>query len=173
MGQRNATRDVAFSLVVALLVVGGLAAYLLPRTLGPSSAPSLLVSSTGPSHDYTRGDDARGVGSAFVQQLAMAHHEEAYKLMASAYRQTTTFSAFQKACMGSPLLSTARNVSFSRTSETIAPGQDRGAISAHGVMTTGAGAVEVNFAFVDDGAGLGIINVNVAGTPAFPMGTRP
>ena len=110
-------------------------------------------SAMGPA--YTRGDDARRVGSAFVQQLSMAHHDEAYRLMAAAYRQTTPFSAFQSACIGSPFLSTARSVTLSKTSETVAPGQDKGALNATGVMTTGAGAVEVKFSFLDDASGPG------------------
>jgi hypothetical protein len=174
MAQKNANvmRDFAIILAVSVIFVGGLLAYLLPRTLGSMPKPSLLVSSSAEAvgRTYTRGDDARRVGSAFVQQLSMAHHEEAYRLMAGAYRQTTSFSAFQSACIASPFLSTAESISISRTSETVAPGQDKGALTATGVMTTGAGAVEVKFSFVDDADGLGIVNVNVAGTSAFPMG---
>jgi hypothetical protein len=169
MAQRNRAREIALSLALGLVFAGGLFAYIMSGVKRPT--PSLLVpSSEGAGHVYTRGDDARRVGSAFVQQLSMAHHEEAYRLMAGAYRQTTPFSAFQSACIGSPFLSTAQSVSLGRTSETVAPGQDKGALSATGVMTTGAGAVEVKFAFVDDVSGLGIVNVIVAGTPAFAMG---
>jgi len=174
MSQKNSMRDFGIILVATLVFVGGLLAYLLPRTLGSQPKPSLLVSSSAEGMGaYTRGDDARRVASAFVQQLSMAHHEEAYRLMAGAYRQTTPFSAFQSACIGSPFLSTARDVSLSRTSETVAPGQDKGALKATGVMTTGAGAVDVSFSFVDDASTLGIVNVIVAGTPAFPMGALP
>lgn len=171
MGKRNPGREIAISLAVALVFAGGLYAYIMSKISGSAPEPSLLVSSAMPV--YTRGDDARKVAAAFVQQLSMAHHEEAYRLMANAYRQTTPFSAFQSACIGSPFLSTARDVSLSRTSETVAPGQDKGAVKATGVMTTGAGAVEVSFSFVDDPASLGIVNVIVAGTPAFPMGALP
>jgi hypothetical protein len=172
MSESSSMRSFAIILAGTVVFVGGLLAYLLPRTLGSMPQPSLLVSSSaqGAGRVYTRGDDARRVGSDFVQQLSMAHHEEAYRLMAVAYRQTTPLSAFQSACMGSPFLSTARAVSLGRTSETVAPGQDKGALSATGVMTTGAGSVEVKFAFVDDVDGLGIVNLIVAGTPVFPMG---
>jgi len=168
MGQRNPGREIAISLGFGLLFAGGLVAYILHDM--PDTKRSLLVPPSAMGPAYTRGDDARGVGSAFVQQLSMAHHDEAYRLMAAAYRQTTPFSAFQSACIGSPFLSTARSVTLSKTSETVAPGQDKGALNATGVMTTGAGAVEVKFSFLDDASGLGIVNVIVAGTPAFPMG---
>ena len=170
MAERNPAREIAISLGAAVLFAGALLMYILPSTRVPT--PSLLVSSSAESSGggFARGDDARRVATAFVQQLSLAHHEEAYRLMASAYRQGTPFSAFQGACIGSPFLSTARDVSLSKTSETIAPGQTKGALKASGVMTTGAGAVEVIFSFVDDAAGLGIVNVVVAGTPTFPMG---
>jgi hypothetical protein len=172
MATRNPARDIAISLAAASLFAVGLLAYLWPRTIGSKPAPSLLASSAveGPTRADARGDDARRIGTTFVQQLSMAHFEEAYRLMASAYRRATPFSAFHSACMGSPFLSSAQTVSLSKTREVIAPGDDRGALTASGVMTTGAGPVEVRFSFVDDGTGLGIVNLTVAGTPAFPMG---
>jgi hypothetical protein len=172
MATPNPARTIAISLGAASLFAAALFTYLWPRTIGSKPAPSLLASSAaeGPTRADVRGDDARRIGTTFVQQLSMAHFEEAYRLMASAYRTTTPFSAFHGACMGSPFLSSAQTVSLSKTREVIAPGQDRGALTASGVMTTGSGPVEVLFSFVDDAAGLGIVNVIVAGTPAFPMG---
>jgi hypothetical protein len=38
------------------------------------------------------------------------------------------------------------------------------------VLVTRAGTVDVTFFFVDDPAGVAIVNVNIAGTPALPMG---
>jgi hypothetical protein len=36
---------------------------------------------------------------------------------------------------------------------------------------TRSGTVDVTFYFVDDAAGVAIVNVNVAGSPVLPMGT--
>ena len=78
--ERNPFREVAIAMAIAVVFAGGLIAYI--SSQAPKSTPSLLVSTSAEPRAYTRGDDARRIADAFVQQLSMAHHEEAYRLMA-------------------------------------------------------------------------------------------
>ena len=151
--------------------MAGFGAYI-SSTIERPKPPKLTAASSLPAAERdTRPDDARRVAGAFVQHLAAARHEDAYAMMANAYRQTTPLASFRAACTASPFLSTAASVSISRTREERAPGQQgRGSLSGIGVLVTGSGTVDVTFFFVDDPGGVAIININVAGTPALPMG---
>jgi hypothetical protein len=180
MPKANPAREIAVILVLAAVFAGGLYFYISSSI--PPLSPPLLVASASPSAssgvqgarpaEDTRPDDARRVAGAFVQHLGAQRIDDAYLMMASAYRQTTPLSAFRAACLGSPFLSTAASVSIARTREERAPGQaGRGSLSASGVLVTRSGTVDVTFYFVDDPAGVAIVNVNVAGTPVLPMGT--
>jgi len=168
---RNPSREIAFSIALAVALAAGLYAYI-SSTIERPTPPKLTAASALPAGERdTRPDDARRVAGAFVQHLAAARHEDAYVMMAGAYRQTTPLASFHAACTASPFLSTATSVSLSRTREERAPGQQgRGSLSATGVLVTRSGTVDVTFFFVDDPAGVAIVNVNVAGTPALPMG---
>jgi hypothetical protein len=172
MSQRNPSREIAFSIALAVALGAGLYAYISSSIERPK--PPVLVAP--PAMDAgardTRAEDARRVATAFVQHLSAARYDDAYLMMANAYRQMTPVSAFRGACTASPFLSTAASVSISRTRQERAPGQEgRGSLSATGVLATRSGNVDVTFYFVDDPAGVAIVNVNVAGAPALPMGS--
>jgi hypothetical protein len=173
MAESNVGRQLGFIFLATIVLGGGFVAYMLhqiKRPVGPAlvaSPPSAF------SQMDARAESVKKVAAIFVQHLSSSQHEDAYRQMASAYRKTTSIEAFRAACQGSPFLSTVRNVSLPRTRETIAPGETQGAMTASGVMTTGAGSVEVVFSFVDDDVGPAIVNLTVAGTPALPMGTLP
>jgi hypothetical protein len=168
---RNPSREIAFSIALAVAFGAGLYAYI-SSTIERPAPPKLTVASALPAGERDpRPDDARRVAGAFVQHLAAARYEDAYAMMANAYRQTTPLASFRAACTASPFLSTASSVSLSRTREERAPGQQgRGSLSGTGVLVTRSGTVDVTFFFVDDPAGVVIVNINVAGTPALPMG---
>ena len=166
---RNPSREIAFSLAAAVALGSGLYAYISSTIERPK--PPVLVASSAMRPADTRPDDARRVATAFVQHLAAAHDEDAYLTMANAYRQTTPLASFRAACLASPFLATATSVSLSRTREERAAGQEgRGSLSATGVLVTRSGTVDVTFFFVDEPSGVAIVNVNVAGAPALPMG---
>ena len=168
---RNPSREIAFSIALAVAFAAGLYAYI-SSTIERPAPPKLTAAAALPSAERdTRPDDARRVAGAFVQHLAAARYEDAYAMMASAYRQTTPLPSFRAACTASPFLSTATSASISRTREERAAGQQgRGSLSGTGVLVTRSGTVDVTFFFVDDPTGVAIVNVNVAGTPALPMG---
>lgn len=55
---------------------------------------------------------------------------------------------------------------MARTREERAPAQEgRGSLSGSGVLVTRSGTVEVTFFFVDDAAGVAIVNVNTGRWP--------
>jgi hypothetical protein len=168
---RNTSREIAFIIALTVALGAGFAAYL-SSTIERPTPPKLTAASELPDGERdTRPDDARRVAAAFVQHLSAARHEDAYEMMANAYRQTTSLASFRAACTVSPFLSTATSASISRTREERAPGQQgRGSLSGTGVLVTRSGTVDVTFFFVDDPAGVAIVNINVAGTPALPMG---
>jgi hypothetical protein len=168
---RNPSREIAFSIALAVAFAAGLYAYI-SSTIERPIPPKLTVASTLPAADRDdRSADARRLAATFVQHLAAARFDDAYATMANAYRQTTPLASFRATCTASPFLSTATSVSISRTREERAPGQGgRGSLSATGVLTTRSGTVDATFFFVDDPAGVAIVNVNVAGAPALPMG---
>jgi len=172
MPERNPSREIAFSLALAVAFGAGLYAYI-SSTIERPKGPVLVASSARRAvQEDKRPDEARRVAGAFVQHLASARHEDAYLMMAEAYRQTTPLPAFRASCTASPFLSTAASVSLSRTREERAAGQSgRGSLTGTGVLITRSGTVDVTFFFVDDPAGVAIVNVNVAGTPALPMGS--
>jgi hypothetical protein len=170
MSKANPAREIAFILALAVVFAVGLYAYISPSIERPKP-PVLVASSASNTPPDTRPDDARRVAGIFVQHLAVARYEDAYLTMASAYRQATPVSAFRAACVASPFLSTAVSVSIARTREERAPGQaGRGSLSASGVLVSRSGTVDAIFYFVDDPAGVAIVNVNLAGAPALPMG---
>jgi hypothetical protein len=171
MSKANPSREIAFILALAVALGAGFYAYLsstMERPTGPVLVPPSALRA---AERDTRPDDARRVAGAFVQHLAATRYEDAYLMMANAYRQTTPVAAFRAACTASPFLSSVASVSIPRTHEQSAPGQaGRGSLSGSGVLVTRAGTVDVTFFFVDDPAGVAIVNVNIAGTPALPMG---
>jgi len=172
MAERNPSREIAFILALAVALAAGLYAYI-SSTIERPTPPVLVASSALRAAERdTRPDDARRVAAAFVQHLAATRYDDAYLVMANAYRQMTPLTAFRAACAASPFLSTAVSVSLSRTREERAAGQEgRGSLSGTGVLVTRSGTVDVTFYFVDDPAGVAIVNVNVAGAPALPMGS--
>jgi hypothetical protein len=171
MPERNPSREIAFIIALAVAFAAGLYAYI-SSTIESPKGPVLVASSAMRAAERdTRPDDARRIAGAFVQHLASARHEDAYLMMAEAYRQTTPLTAFRASCTASPCLSTASSVSLSRTREERAAGQrGRGSLTGTGVLVTRSGTVDVTFFFVDDPTGVAIVSLNVAGTPAFPMG---
>ena len=172
MSQRNPSREIAFSIALAVAFAAGLYAYISSSIERPKP-PVLVAPSARAAEPDTRPSDARRAAAAFVQHIAAARHDEAYQMMAAAYRQTTPAAAFRASCLASPFLSTAVSVSISRTRQERAPGQEgRGSLSATGVLATRSGNVEAIFFFVDDPAGVAIVNLNLAGAPALPMGTN-
>jgi hypothetical protein len=172
MAQRNPWREIAFSLAAAVVFGVGLYAYISSTIELPKPSALVAPSALRAAERDTRPDDARRVATAFVQHLAATRYEDAYLMMANAYRQTTPLSAFRAACTASPFLSTASSVSLSRTREERAAGQEgRGSLSGTGVLITRSGTVDVTFFFVDGASGVAIVNVNIAGAPALPMGS--
>jgi hypothetical protein len=168
---RNASREIAFIIAATVALGAGMYAYL-SSTMERPTAPKLVTPSAMSAVERdTRPAAARRVATAFVQHLSAARYEDAYAMMASAYRQTTPLEAFRAACGASPFLFSATSVSLSRTREERAPGQtERGSLSATGVLVTRSGTVDVTMYFVDDPGGVAVLNVTVAGTPALPMG---
>jgi len=172
MAKANPAREIAFILALAVVFAVGLYAYISSSIERPKPPVLVATAIDAAAPPDTRPDDARRVAGVFVQHLAAARYEDAYLTMASAYRQTTPLSAFRAACTASPFLSTAVSVSIARTREERAPGQvGRGSLSASGVLVSRSGTVEAIFYFVDDPAGVAIVNVNIAGAPALPMGS--
>jgi len=171
MSQRNPSREIAFSIALAVALGAGLYAYISSTIERPKPPVLVAPSAMAAAARDTRPDDARRVATAFVQHLSAGRYDDAYLMMANAYRQTTPMASFRAACTASPFLSSAASVSISRTRQERAPGQEgRGSLSATGVLATRSGNVDVTFYFVDDPAGVAIVNVNVAGAPALPMG---
>jgi hypothetical protein len=172
MSKTNPSREIAFILALAVAFAAGLYAYISSSIERPKPPVLVATAIDATAPPDTRPDDARRVAGVFVQHLAAARYEDAYLTMASAYRQTTPLSAFRAACTASPFLSTAVSVSIARTREERAPGQvGRGSLSASGVLVSRSGTVDAIFYFVDDPAGVAIVNVNIAGAPALPMGS--
>jgi len=171
MSKANPSREIAFILALAVVFAAGLYAYISSSIERPKP-PVLVATSSSAAAPDTRPEDSRRVAGAFVQHLAAARYDDAYLTMAGAYRQTTSLSAFRAAITASPFLSTAVSVSIARTREERAPGQlGRGSLSASGVLVSRSGTVDAIFYFVDDPAGVAIVNVNLAGAPALPMGS--
>ena len=167
---RNTSREIAFIIAATVALAAGMYAYL-SSTIKRPTPPELVAPSAmrAPEGD-ARPDHARRVAAAFVQHLSGARYQDAYAMMASAYRQMTSLDVFRAACDASPFLSSATSVSLSRTREERAPGQTgRGSVSATGVLVTRSGTVDATFFVVDDPAGMAIIHVNVAGSPALPL----
>jgi hypothetical protein len=170
MSKRNPAREIAISLVLAVVLGIGFYVYIV-SSITPPTGPALVPPSLRAAEQDTRPDDARRVAASFVQHLAAGRPDDAYLMMANAYRQTTPLAAFRTSCTSSPFLSTAASVSLSRIHEERAAGQQgRGSLNGSGVLITRSGTVDVTFFFVDDPGGVAIINVNIAGAPALPMG---
>jgi hypothetical protein len=172
MSKTNPSREIAFIFALAVVFAAGLYAYISSSIERPKPPVLVATAIDATALPDTRPDDARRVAGVFVQHLAAGRYDDAYLTMARAYRQTTPLSSFRAACGASPFLSGAQSVSISRTREERAAGQQgSGSLSGSGVLITKSGTVDVTFWFVDDAAGVAILSLNVAGTPALPMGT--
>jgi hypothetical protein len=173
MPKTNPSREIAFILALAVAFAAGLYAYIsssIERPKPPVLVATAAVDATAPPDN--RPDDSRRVAGVFVPPLPAARNHAANLTRAAAYRHTTPLSAFRAACTASPFLSTAVSVSIARTREERAPGQvGRGSLSASGVLVSRSGTVDAIFYFVDDPAGVAIVNVNLAGAPVLPMGS--
>lgn len=172
MAKGNPSREIAFIIALAVALAAGMYGYLSSTIERPKPPALVAPSAMRAAARDTRPDDARRVAGAFVQHLAAARYDDAYLMMANAYRQTTPLAAFRAACTASPFLSTAASVSISRTREERAAGQaGRGSLSGTGVLVTRSGTVDATFYFVDDPGGVAIVNLQAAGASVLPMGS--
>lgn len=175
---RNPTREIVLSLLAALVFAGALGAYLFHSIPSREELRIRMVEDAGSraavAAAESRGEAARLLGTQFVQSLAQSHAEQAYRLMATSYRNLVPLPSFRAQCQASPYLAGAQNVTLTTTRETIASSSSRaGAMSARGVLESSAGAVEVAFSFADDGSGPAIASVLVGGIPAVGMLPAP
>jgi hypothetical protein len=167
-GKRSTVgRQIAISLVLAGVFAAVLVSYLLKAVQIPA-APLLVETS-----DAARGPDdlqlAQRVADAFVASLAAGDLDGAHAQMAQPYREGNPPAAF-RAAWQAPLLAGPRAVRLSRAHSEATPAPDGGFIgsatfTARGVLTAKAGALEVSFTFLRDGADAHVLAVIVGGVP--------
>jgi hypothetical protein len=113
---------------------------------------------------------ARVVASRFVAHIGAGRFADAYAMLAAPYRSTATLAEFSKSCRASPILAGARAVTLTRLRQ-----QSAGAattVEASGVLDSNAGAVPIGIVFLQEGDGLRILVVSLAGVPVL-QGVAP
>lgn len=165
----SAKAGIVGTLLAATAFAGALGGYLYHAI--PSREELLAQSSMSPatSAAFAGAESldahAKASAAALVAALAEARSTDAYALMATPYRAAVNEATFSRACRSSPFLSTAKSVAIYQVRETIAPGGQTGAITATGVLTSGAGAVPIRLGFLDERDRLSILSVVVADAP--------
>ncbi len=187
MSAATAGRYIVVSLVVSAVFVIGLNIYL-RRSF--TSAREEALARPGPVEDLKQGGGlarlaaASTVASNFAADIGAGHFAEAYGLLATPYRNTTSLDQFAKACQASPFLKGARGLTLRQLRETSAgaasgplaaetPGGalDRAATSGPvavqgtGLLDSSAGPVPAQLVFLQESGQPRILVLSLAGVP--------
>jgi hypothetical protein len=162
-----AVRQIVVSLAAGGIFAAVLVSYLMKATKIPE--PIRLVATS----DAARGPDdlqlAQRVASAFVASLAANDFDGAYAQMAPPYRDGATPADF-RAAWSSRLLTGPSAVKLGRASSEAMQTPDgrfvgSATFTARGMLAAKAGALEVSFTFLRDGADAHVLAVFVGGVP--------
>ena len=166
MAKRNPGREIAWSLSLGAIFALGL--YLYIRESIPEPTPIGLIESAGMTVADRHGDDARALlATRWGAALAAGDLPTLHAALARPLRERLTVDALRDTIAKNPYLSSARAIVITRTTEHRA-GNDPQAFSLRGtgLLTSGAGGVELTLHFVEEPDGLHIAGAVIAGSPA-------
>jgi hypothetical protein len=163
--QRNVGREILLSLTAAVVFAGALYVYLDRSMLKPSD-PALALLVSNPAQGPDDMQLASAIVSRFIGELHAGHHEAAYALMASAYRERFSAQEFRAQCGASPFLASAERAVLSRTRRVVPPGGAARNASLHGLglLASGTRSIEADFTLLPEAdAELRIVVLSIAG----------
>ena len=169
MAEPNPMRWVVLALVAAGLFAGGLYMYIRSAVDGArvqAEAEARVMTERMEARDRqvtAEMDVAQSVASAFVAHVAAGRFGEAHALLAAPYRAAATVDAFAASCRASPILISARAVTFQQLRKTSVGRAST--IEARGLLEAAAGGVPVTFTFMQEAAGPRVLAVALAGVP--------
>jgi len=166
----NPGRDIALSLLAALVIGGAIVAYVLhgvpSRQELIASGPHLVESDAG-AQALGAMDAATKLVSLFSTALAAHRYADAYALMAAPYRASNALTAFESKCKSSPFLAGAQSAGINSTRRATVPGgnADTYTFQGQGVWTAAQGSVDASFVFWVDHGRAHILVMSLAGIP--------
>jgi len=165
MAKRNPVREIIWSLSLGAIFALGLYLYIVESI--PEPTPIAMTAPRAPTAADRRGDDARALATRWGAALAGGDLPTLHAALARPLRERLTVEALRDTIAKHPYLSSARAIVITRTNEQRA-GNDPQAFSLRGtgLLTSGAGGVELTLHFVEEPDGLHIAGAVIAGTPA-------
>jgi hypothetical protein len=165
---QNVRREILLSLAAAAVLAAGIAAYVM-RSM--PSRDELETSSIEPKDGARHGPDdlevARAVMTKFVQALAAKRFEDAYALMAAAYREQASLEAFRASCAASPFLAQAERATVfsTRRMQAGGAGPEPYTVQGTGVITGRAGSINARITLLVSDGDARILVLALAGVP--------
>lgn len=185
MAQRNPAREIAFSLIAALVLGTGFYFYLkstMPteesikagmKMLAPSASPSGSASGSAGTPDPGPGihERASNVAQRFVTALREKRYADARALTTNAYQRAVSLAEFQAAIESTPYMATAQEVSFVRVSQQTMIRESGepalGPVMGRGMLISGNGNVDVSVTLTHEDGSLRVLTFIAAGIPIF------
>lgn len=175
MAQRNPAREIAISLIAAVVLGAGFYIYLrstIPTAEELKSNMKMLAPSASATPSGTGiHERATDVAQRFVAALKEKSYASAYGLTTSAYQQAVGLAAFQAAIEGTPYMATAQEISFVRVSQQTMVRESGepapGPVLGRGMLISGSGNVDVSVTLVLEDGTLRILTIIAAGIPIF------
>lgn len=175
---RNPLREVAYSLIAAVVLGGAFAAYLfhtIPSAEELKAGMKMLAPSAQQPNAQQQGPGIHErvslVAGQFVRGLRTSNFADALALTAKPYRESASVEQFTNVCKASPYLATAKEISFFRVSQQSTPLADGttaiGPATASGLLISDSGNVDVSVFFAPEGNEFRILTILVAGVPIF------
>lgn len=173
MAQRNPAREIAFSLLAAVLLGGGLFVYLkntIPKTEVVKASTKLTVPSA-EAPTASMYDRASSVVQRFLDALREKRFRDAHAMTLRAYQNAVSVAEFQAAIEASPYMATAKEVSFERVNQQTMKREDGtvalGPVMGRGMLISDHGTADVSITLTPEEGTLHVLTVIAAGVPIF------
>jgi hypothetical protein len=173
---QNVGRDILLSLAVAVVLGGGIAAYVIHSMPSQRDLETSYIEPKGPASKSP--DDlelARALMTRFVAALATKRFDDAYALMAEPYRAHASLEVFRASCAASPFLAQAERATVFSTRRMLPGGAAQApyTVDGTGVITGHAGSINARITLLVSGGDAGILVLVLAGVPVLNGVTAP
>ncbi|HEX2880078.1 MAG TPA: hypothetical protein VHO25_11160 [Polyangiaceae bacterium] len=172
MAQRNPAREIAFSLIAAVVLGGGMYIYL-KSTIPDEEDLRANMTMTAPSAERPEASLSERAGSLvqrFITALREKRFRDAHALTVRSYQNAVTVAEFQATIEAAPYLATAKEISFVRVSQQsmVKDGQSvTGPVLGRGMLISDKGTADVSVTLSPEEDTLHVFTITAAGIPLF------
>jgi hypothetical protein len=173
MAQRNPAREIAFSLLAAVVLGGGIFLYL-KSTIPDAEELKSHMTMTVPSAERPEAslhERATSVAQRFINAVREKRFRDAHAMTVRTYQNAVGVAEFEAAIASSPYMVTARELSFTRVSQQTMTLKDgslaQGPVMGRGMLVSDHGNADISFTLTPEEDTLHVLVITVTGVPIF------